>query len=129
MAGRTIPYNELPNEAKIKRKKAKISKLFKELPPERSSFADDIIYQLAVTTVTLERLVDEINKGEVIETFEQGSQKIRRENPALRSYNTTIKSFTALSRNLVDLLPDIVDKQLGEELLNFAAKPIGAAKK
>ena len=129
MANRTIPYNELSNEDKIKRKKTKINRLFNNLPKEKRSFADDLIYQLAVTTVTLERLVDEINTGKVIEIFEQGSQKIRRENPALRAYNTTIKSFSALSKNLLDLLPDTAQKQLGEELMNFATKAPGAAQK
>lgn len=91
--------------------------------------ADNLIYQFAVATVTLERLVDEINRGEVIEDFVQGSQKLRRENPALKSYNTTIKSFTALSKSLLDLLPEKTQKEAGEELMNFAAKPLRAVKK
>jgi len=128
MPNRTKAYNALSNEAKIKRKITKINNLFKSLPAEKRSFADDLIYQLAVTTVTLERLVDEINTGDIIELFKQGTQELRRENPALRAYNTTIKSFSALSKNLLDLLPDTAQKTLGEELMNFATKPTGAAK-
>jgi len=82
-----------------------------------------LVYQLAVTTVTLERLVEEINNGDVIEIFVQGSQKLRRENPALRSYNTTIKSFSALCKNLIDLVPDISKKQVGDELIAFITTP------
>ncbi|MCI9462123.1 MAG: hypothetical protein HFF93_10145 [Oscillibacter sp.] len=88
-----------------------------------------MIYQFAVTTVTLERLVDEINAGDLIEDFVQGAQKLRRENPALKSYNATIKSFTALSKSLLDLLPEKTQKQAGEELMNFATKPPGAGRK
>lgn len=129
MANRKIPYEELETEQKIELKKKKIAKLFRELPPERKQFADGLIYQFAVSTVTLERLVKEINENDVIEIFEQGSQKMRRENPALKSYNATIKSFATISKTLLDLLPEKTQKQAGEELMNFATQPPGADKK
>lgn len=129
MARSKIPYDDLDISSKIETKRKKIAKLFRELPAEKKQFADGLIYQFAVSTVTLERLVDEINNGELIEDFKQGSQSMRRENPALRSYNVTIKSFTALSKALLDLLPEKTQKQAGEELMNFATKPPGAAKK
>lgn len=91
--------------------------------------ANNLVYQFAVATVTLERLVDEINRGEVIEDFVQGAQRFRRENPALKSYNTTIKSFAALSKSLLDLLPEKTQKEAGEELMNFAARPLKAVSK
>lgn len=122
-------YKDLPNADKVEVKKRKIAKLFKELPDEKKQFADGLIYQLAVATVTLERLVDEINGGELIELFKQGSQELRRENPALKSYNATIKSFTTLSKSLLDLLPEKAQRQAGEELMNFATKPAGAGRK
>lgn len=117
-----------PNRRKD-REKRKITKLFRDLPAEKKQFADGLIYQFAVATVTLERLANEINGGELIEDFKQGTQELRRENPALKSYNTTIKSFTALSKSLLDLLPEKTQKQAGEELMNFAAKPVGAVRK
>lgn len=129
MAKPKIPYEELPIADKITLKKRKITKLFRELPPEKKQFADSLIEQFAVSTVTLERLVDEINSGDLIEDFVQGSQKLRRENPALKSYNATVKSFTALSKSLLDLLPEKTQKQAGEELMNFATKPPGAGRK
>ena len=74
-------------------------------------------------------LVEEINAGDLIEDFKQGAQQLRRETPALKSYNTTIKSFTSLSKSLLDLLPEKTQKQAGEELMNFATKPAGAGKR
>ncbi|MCI9348581.1 MAG: hypothetical protein HFF83_05045 [Oscillibacter sp.] len=129
MAKSKIPYEDLSNPEKIAAKKRKIAKLFRDLPAEKKQFADGLIEQFAVSTVTLERLVEEINNGALIEDFSQGTQKFRRENPALKSYNATIKSFTALSKSLLDLLPEKTQKQAGEELLNFAAKPSGAGRK
>lgn len=129
MAKPKTSYESLSTAEKTEVKKRKIAKLFRELPAEKKQFADGLIYQFAVTTVTLERLVDEINAGDLIEDFVQGAQKLRRENPALKSYNATIKSFTALSKSLLDLLPEKTQKQAGEELMNFATKPPGAGRK
>ena len=129
MAKPKISYESLPIAEKIEVKKKKIQRLFRELPPEKKQFSDGLVYQFAVTTVTLERLVEEINSGELIENFKQGTQELRRENPALKSYNTTINSFTALSKSLLDLLPEKTQKQAGEELMSFASKPAGAGKR
>lgn len=129
MAKPKISYEDLPNAEKIEVKKRKIAKLFKDLPSEKKQFADGLIHQFAVSAVILERLVREINDGELIELFKQGSQELRRENPALKSYNATIRSFTTLSKSLLDLLPEKNQKQVGEELMNFAVKPPGAGRK
>lgn len=129
MAKSKKAYEALETPAKIEEKRKEIRKLFKDLPEEKTHFAEGLIFQFAVTTVTLERLVDEVNKGDIIENFKQGAQELRRENPALKSYNTTIKSFTALSKALLDLLPEQTSNKAGEELMSFAAKPPGADKK
>ncbi|MCH5352960.1 MAG: hypothetical protein J1E06_05805 [Acutalibacter sp.] len=129
MAKSKKAYEEMEISEKIEVKKRKIQKLFRDLPPEKKQFAEGLIYQFAVTTITLERLVEEINRGEIIEDFKQGVQQLRRENPALKSYNTTIKSFTALSKALLDLLPEKTQQQAGEDLMRFAAKLPGAGRK
>ncbi len=129
MAKRKIDYENLTIEEKIEAKKRKIKKLFKGLSPEKAQLAEPIIHQYATAAVTLERLADEINKGEVIEDFVQGSQRLRRENPALKSYNSTVKSFTALSKSLLDLLPDDSKPKDGDELLGFINGRPGAKPK
>lgn len=119
MAKRKNAAENLTTEEKIKKKERKIKKLFENLPKEKAQLAEPLIHQYATTTVTLERLADEINNGEVIEDFVQGSQSLRRESPALKSYNSTVKSFTALSKSLLDLLPDDTKAKDGDELMNF----------
>lgn len=118
-------YQDMDTPEKITAKQKKIKKLFKELPTDRAQFADGLIYQFAVTSVTLERLADEINSGDLIEDFVQGSQKLRRESPALKSYNATIKSYATLSKALIDLLPEEKKKATGDELMSFITKPRG----
>ena len=71
MANKKIPYESLSTPEKIEAKKKKIKRLFKELPAEKMQFAEGLIYQFAVVSVTLERLADEINNGDLIEDFVQ----------------------------------------------------------
>lgn len=66
MAKSKKDYETLPTGEKIEEKKRKIKKLFKDLPPEKKQFAEGLIQQFATTAVTLERLAEEINNGEVI---------------------------------------------------------------
>lgn len=119
MANKKIPYESLQTSEKVEAKEKKIKKLFKDLPAERKQFAEPLIHQFAVAAVTLERLADEINKGDLVEDFVQGSQRLRRETPALKSYNATVKSFATLSKSLLDLLPEKDGGKAGEELMKF----------
>ena len=52
MAKPKISYEDLPIADKIATKKRKIAKLFRELPAEKKQFADSLIEQFAVSTVT-----------------------------------------------------------------------------
>jgi len=52
MAKPKISYESLPIADKIATKKRKIAKLFRELPAEKKQFADSLIEQFAVSTVT-----------------------------------------------------------------------------
>ena len=120
MAEEKKTYEDMSNPEKIDAKKRKIKKLFRDLPTEKKQFA--------VTSVTLERLADAINNGDLIEDFVQGAQKMRRESPALRAYNTTIKSFSTLTNQLISLLPEKEKKTAGDELMQFITKPKAAGR-
>ena len=126
MAEEKKTYEDMSNPEKIDAKKRKIKKLFRDLPTEKKQFAEGLINQFAVTSVTLERLADAINNGDLIEDFVQGAQKMRRESPALRAYNTTIKSFSTLTNQLISLLPEKEKKTAGDELMQFITKPKAA---
>ena len=128
MAEEKKTYEDMSNPEKIDAKKRKIKKLFRDLPTEKKQFAEGLINQFAVTSVTLERLADAINNGDLIEDFVQGAQKMRRESPALRAYNTTIKSFSTLTNQLVNLLPEKEKKTAGDELMQFITKPKAAGR-
>lgn len=99
----------------------KFKKIFKDIEPKKLEMNDDLIKNVAFMAVTLTKLQDEINEKGVVEKFEQGKQNFMRENPALKSYNTTIKNYTSAIKQLCDLLPEQPDKDVGENLLQFVA--------
>ena len=110
---------DLSVEERIKKAERKLKVFFKKLDEDKKKFLQEPIHQLAVSQVILERLSEEIAQGDVIELFENGKQKIRRENPALKSYNTTIKSYSTLLKQLLEELPQKDAKAAGEELMAF----------
>ena len=110
---------DLTIDERIKKAEKKLKTFFKNLDQDKKKFLTDPIHQLAVTQVILERLSEEISKGDVIELFEQGKQKMRRENPALKSYNTTLKSYSTLLKQLLELLPGGESKKAGENIMQF----------
>lgn len=113
---------ELSADEKICRAEKQIKKFFKQLPADKLKFISEPIHQLAVTQILLERLAEELKNGDLIEWFEQGTQRLRRENPALKSYNATLKSYTALFKQLLDVLPDAEANKVGQALMSFVAK-------
>lgn len=54
---------------------------------------------------TLADLQQEITSGGVVTKMCQGSYDIDRANPALQAYNTTIKNYTTVIKQLNDMLP------------------------
>lgn len=119
MPRKKVNKADLTTEERICIEEKKIKKFFVTLDEEKKKFIEAPIHQLAVTQVILEKLSEEIAKGDVIELFEQGSQKMRRENPALKAYNTTIKSYSTLLKQLIELLPDTESDAAGKALMEF----------
>ena len=92
------------------KKTTKINKNIKEL---RKIFENEDNSELALLLLekaeflekTLTELKDKVEKTGVVTEMCQGAYSIDRENPALRSYNTTIKNYTSIIKQLNDMLP------------------------
>lgn len=98
-----------------------LKKIFKNADKVQIKINDDLLKNIAFMTVTLYKLQEEIDEKGVVEKFVQGKQKFLRENPALKSYNTTLKNYANAIKQLNDLLPTTEPKTAGEDLLNFIA--------
>lgn len=92
-------------EKKIKQEFNKLKKLFKQLEKDKVELANRLMQQAAFMFITLSELQQIINTEGSVDLFEQGSQKMIREHPAVKTYNATIKNYNATIKQLSDLLP------------------------
>lgn len=109
----------MEKEKIIAAEKRKLNKIAKQIPDDKKPIAQSLITELSFMAGTLAELRDIINTAGVIDDFKNGAQEMKREAPALKSYNTTIQRYSALYKQLTDLLPKSDPKQTQSELLEF----------
>lgn len=84
---------------------SELKKVFSKLNDNRSKLALSLLDKAEFLESTLEALKAKVNELGVITSMCQGEYEIDRENPALRSYNTTVKNYTSVIKQLNDMLP------------------------
>lgn len=113
-------YDPYDKEKQIKKEISKLRKLFRALPKEKQKAIEGLIQEAAFMRVTLEEARYIIDREGVLELFEQGSQRFLREHPATKVYNTMINRYSAVCKQLFDMVPDADDaKKAEDELIAF----------
>ena len=82
-----------------------LGKIVELVPEDRRAVAERLAEELTFMAQTLQDLRKSITERGPVELFKQGAQRFLRENPALKSYNTTIQRYSLLYKQLTDLLP------------------------
>ena len=82
-----------------------LRKVFEEIDDNKSKLAISLLDKVEFIEDTLKKLQIKIKEDGVVTQMCQGTYKIERENPALKSYNTTIKNYSNLIKQLNDMLP------------------------
>ena len=98
---------ELPKDERIRREKARLTKMYADVPPRSKGIVDGLIQRAAYMRVTLEVYEADLDAGGYVEMFSQ-SDKIKpyeRERPVARLYNTLNKNYQSIMKQLSDLLP------------------------
>lgn len=88
-----------------KRINTELKELLTKIPEDKQTIAARLIDELVFMQKTLTTLKRQIDENGTVELFEQGKQSFMRESPALKSYNTTIQRYSALYKQLCDMLP------------------------
>ncbi len=86
-------------------KRKEIMEIYSKVPEEKKNEAKILVDELCFILSTARKLKTQVRKEGAVEDFEQGSQKFKRESPALKSYNQIMKTFDTLYKNLVALIP------------------------
>lgn len=111
--------DKIDKEKLRKKELSKLNRIFKNLPDEKKKLAEGLKSQAAFMVATLAELQEIMNRDGPVELFEQGSQRLLREHPAAKTYNTMVRNYTAVCKALFDLLPDEERKDAADELMEF----------
>lgn len=116
-------YTPEEKTKRIKRELTRLRKSFKPLPEDKRRLAEGLMQEVAFMRVTLEETREIIDREGVIELFEQGKQRFLREHPATKVYASLVNRYSAVVKQLVDLLPDPKQGQdVTDELMEFVKK-------
>lgn len=105
-----------------------IENAYKDIPADKKDAADLMIDKLSFMTVNIDDLEEDIKKNGAVEIFENGSQSMRRENPAQKSLVAMINRWTSLSKALNDLLPVDVKEVIPQNYENMMEQMRGKGK-
>ncbi|MEM5014102.1 hypothetical protein WKH57_25675 [Niallia taxi] len=109
----------------IDEEKKRLLDIFNDIPDSKMKVAMNLIERVAFMKVTLEILEDDIKTRGPTYLFQNGSQKMKVENPSQKSYNTMINRFTTAHEKLLNLLPKengeivYVTREVTEEVDDF----------
>jgi hypothetical protein len=101
-------------EQRIKREISRLNKIYKDLPEDYKKLSIGLIERFANLRIALEDLEKDLDVNGYVELFTQ-SEKIEpyeRERPAARIYPNYLARYTAIHKQLSNLLPD---KAVGDD--------------
>ena len=108
-AKKTLAYEDLE----------KLKSVFKKMKNSKSKLGLALIDEALFCGATLRELKLKVTMEGTTTEMCQGDYSITRENPALRSYNTTVKNYQNLVKQISDLLNEIPPPEKKDELLEF----------
>ena len=98
---------EEERELRIKQEKDKLKRQFSKIDKKKKTLVQRLIENAAFMAVTLEDLQQEINEKGCISEYKNGENQYgTKKAPEVEVYNTMVKNYAAVIRQLTDLLPE-----------------------
>ncbi len=115
----------MTNDERISKELRKLKRIFKNIPKDKTSVVEGLMKNAAFMAITLEDLQDDINERGISESYENTAGKIAtKKTPEADIYNSMIKNYLAVIKQLVDLLPKDETTKAEDELVNFIQKAV-----
>ncbi|ANW97713.1 hypothetical protein CSTERTH_01035 [Thermoclostridium stercorarium subsp. thermolacticum DSM 2910] len=114
--------DKIKKDKLIKAELRKLNKFFQNIPEDKQKIIKGLKEQAAFMYATLMELQEIMNTEGPVEMFEQGKQKMLREHPASKVYNSMIKNYSSVIKQLLELMPTEEKKAAEDELLAFIKK-------
>ena len=110
--------NEITKDELIKKNFRKLNRIFKFLDKDRRLVAEKLCKKAAFMDVTLDEMQRQITaEGYIITATNGNGFEVRTDHPAMKTYNTMIKNYTAVIKQLAELLPE--GSEEADEIISF----------
>ena len=99
----------------------RLHNIFGAIPDRKRHVIEGLIRRSAYMRATLEDYEADLDEGGYVELFSQSDKQepYERERPVARLYNTMIRNYQNLMKQLSDLLPDEVKIDIKDEISEF----------
>lgn len=127
MGNEELNSKELKEDDKFSIELKKLKKIFKNIPKDKKNLVNKLIESAAFMSIELKKLELYISENGVTEEYQNGREQWGTKVSTEASvYNTMIKNYTSIIKQLCELLPDgLPSSKEGNALMNFATKPKG----
>lgn len=114
--------NDIPIEKRIKKEKNRLNKLFKDIDVDKKKIAKGLIENAAFMGVQMEEMMQRINSEGVTIKYQNGeNQWGYKKSPDVDTYNSFIKQYAQIIKQLTDILPKDAPLQT-DPLVDFIKK-------
>lgn len=127
MENEDVNSKELKEVPDYNKELKKLNKIFKNISKDKKDLVQKLIKSAAFMTVELTKLENHISIHGVSEIYQNGeNQSGKKMSTEASAYNTMIKNYTSIIKQLTELLPEgLPNTKEGNALMNFATKPKG----
>jgi predicted transcriptional regulator len=117
---------DLTKEERIKKEIRRLRRIFKKMDDDTKKATQSLLENAAFMAITLEDLQEVINREGVISEYQNGANQWgTKKSPEVEVYNTMIKHYMSIIKQLTDLLPkdaEVVKEDDGfEDFINSRA--------
>lgn len=96
-----------------------LEQIISKIEGKKKIVAKKLLIEIKFYNKTLKKLKAKINEDDVTVMMPQGAYEIEREHPALKSYNTSIKNYQSLLKQLCELFDDLPSDDIPDALEEF----------
>ncbi len=121
-------YTEKQRNARIKKEKERLTKIFENMDPNKAKIVEKLIQEAAFQAATLDETREIIKKTGVVEEYQNGAnQKGVKKSSAVEVYDKLVNTYSRIIRQLCDMLPVVEpgvkeEKDPAEELLDYISE-------
>jgi intergrase/recombinase len=111
---------EKTKEERISKEFSRLKRLFTKMPDKTKKAVEKLIKNAAFMGITLEDLQEKINTDGPVSEYKNGENQFgTKKSPEVEIYNTMIKNYAAVIKQLTDLIPHEEDKPKVDEFDKF----------